>query len=535
MLNVPAQLQLAAQYLQRGESQACQDVCTGLLAHDPQLIPAFNLRGLALAQAGNHAGAVIDLARVWPKQPQNTQAALWLGRMYRLQGEYQYALAPLQAAVAEKALEVEARYELAQVLTRLRQAEQARDQYQRLLQLQPAHVNARANLAFLLERANRLAEAGLMADQAIQADPDNFLAQLTKGTLLRRNGHPAEAILLLERCLQQDISITNRSICLNQLGQCLLAQKQYQAAMQRFEQGNALLRSHHPQGKAADDGSYGLATIARLREWLDHHPPQNWSGHPPQGGLTPVFMVGFPRSGTTLMDQALSAHPSVEVLEEFEFLDAVRHDWVDGDGLLKLPEMNRDQVNAARQTYLGELSKRRKSPGRPVVIDKLPLNLVYLFLVHRLFPDARILFMLRDPRDACLSCFMQTFDLQGAMPYFLDLRQTAVYYDAVMSLAQQSLAVIENPVYLQRYEHLVEDFEAGLRKITQFLGLPWSEEILQYRQKAAQKMIDTPSYQQVTLPLYRDAIGRWRHFEEQIEPLQALLGPWVEHFGYPPA
>jgi tetratricopeptide (TPR) repeat protein len=534
MLTVQSQLQLAAQHLQRGDSLACQVICSELLQQDPQLPAAYNLRGLALAQTREYPAAIDDLNRVWPAQPQNTQAALWLGRMHRLQGNYQQALAPLRAAVAETILEIEARYELAKVLTRLRQTEQAIEQYQVLLALQPAHANARANLGFLLERANRLAEAQQMADQVLQSDPENFLARLTQGTLQRRKGLLQQAQQTFERILQQALSPLNRSIVLNQLGQCLLAQQQYPQAFQHFEQANVLLRSQHPHGQAIDAGSYGLATIAMLQNWLDQHPPASWSTKGQNDApLTPVFMVGFPRSGTTLMDQVLSAHPQIEVLEEHEFLDTVRQNWVDGEGLQKLPGMSQAELLAARQHYLDALTARRTSPGKPVVVDKLPLNLVYLFLIHRLFPDARILFMLRDPRDACLSCFFQSFDLQGAMPYFLDLQQTAIYYDTVMSLARQSLSLISNPVCLQRYESLVGEFEASMRSVLQFLDLPWSEEIHQYRQKAQQKIIDTPSYQQVTQPLYREAIGRWRHFPAQTELMQPLLGRWIDHFDYP--
>ena len=536
MLTVQGQLQLAAQHLQRGDSLACQLICSELLRQNPRLLAAYNLRGLARAQTREYAAAIDDLNRVWPAQPQNTQAALWLGRMHRLQGDYQRALAPLRAAVAENLLEIEARYELAQVLTRLRDTGQAMEQYRALLVRQPAHSNALANLAFLLERANRLAEAQQMADQVLQAEPENFLARLTQGTLQRRKGLLQQAQQTFGRILQQTLSPLNHSIVLNQIGQCLLAQQQYAQAFQRFEQGNTLLRSQHPHGQAADAGSYGLATIAMLQNWLDQHPPANWSPQLQSDSRpTPVFMVGFPRSGTTLMDQALSAHPQIEVLEEHEFLDAVRQNWVDGEGLQKLPCMNQAELQVARQLYLDALTARRKSPDKPVVVDKLPLNLVYLFLIHRLFPDDRILFMLRDPRDACLSCYFQSFELQGAMPYFLDLQQTADYYDAVMSLARQSLALISNPVYLQRYESLVEEFEAGMHSVLQFLGLSWSEEILHYRQKAQQKIIDTPSYQQVTQPLYREAIGRWRHFPAQVELMRPRLGRWIEHFDYPEA
>jgi tetratricopeptide (TPR) repeat protein len=540
MKQVQGQLALAAQHLQRGENRACQRICNQLLQQNPGLLAAFNLRGLAGAQTGDPIAAISDLSQVWPAQLQNTQAALWLGRLYRITGQYQQALPALHAAVAEKSLEIDARYELALVLTRLRRSTDAIAQYQVNLQLNPDHSNAAANLAFLLERANRLPEAEQMADRALQLDSQNFMAQLTKATLQRRNGAYAEAQSRLESALQSKRSSLNQSILLNQLAQCLLAQNQYPLAFQRFEQSNALLRAHHPYGVPVEDGSYGLQTIAGLQDWLLANPPAGWSAAQSAELATdpkasPIFLVGFPRSGTTLLDQALSAHPQIEVLEEFEFFDPIRRDWVDGDGLQKLAQMQPQELQKARQQYLDALQSRRQDSDKAYAVDKLPLNILYLFLIHRLFPDARILFMLRDPRDVCLSCFFQSFDLKGAMAYFLDLEQTARYYDAAMSLAHKSLAVISNPVFYQRYEKLVVDFEDSMREILGFLGLPWNEEILRYRQKALLRTIDTPSYQQVTRPLYLDSIGRWRHFSAQMEPLQGLLGPWVEHFDYPPS
>jgi hypothetical protein len=285
--------------------------------------------------------------------------------------------------------------------------------------------------------------------------------------------------------------------------------------------------------KPLDEGPYGLHTIARLHKWLAEHPPAHWSQVP--ADLTapgPIFLLGFPRSGTTLLDQALSAHPDIEVLEEFELFDEVRRDWVDGPKLQALAELSVSDVQTARQQYLTALTGQRQQPHRARVVDKLPLNLIYLFLIHRLFPKAPVLFLVRDPRDVCLSCFFQSFELQGAMPYFLDLQQTAEYYSAAMLLARQSMDQISNPVFFQRYENLVTDFEPSMRAILDFLELPWSDEIRLYRQKAQQRSIDTPSYQQVTRPLYSDAIGRWRHFSEQMEPLDRSLGPWIEHFGY---
>lgn len=527
------QLGLAAQHLQNGDSLGCQMICNELLSYNPGLLAAYNLRGLAAAQQGEHAAAIRDLSRVWPAQALNKQAALWLGRLYRLQGEFSLAVAPLEAAATEKMLEVDARYELARVLTRLRRSTEAREQYQLILVLQPAHGDAAANLAFLLERANRLEEAEVMADRALQTDVHPFVAQLTKATLERRKGFPEQAQIRLESQLQRKHALMNKSILLNQLGQCLLDQQKYSQAFERFAQGNTLLRDQHPLGRALDPGSYGLGTIAHLQDWLNRNPPMLWSESPADDNpQKPVFLLGFPRSGTTLLDQALSAHPDIEVLEEFEFFDEVRRDWVDGNALQSLAHLSPQDQLTARQQYRQAL-QARCSTNKICVVDKLPLNLLYLFLIYRLFPDARILFMLRDPRDVCLSCYFQSFDLQGAMPYFLDLQDTGNYYHATMSLAHSSLAVISNPVYFQRYEQLVGNFEPAMRAMLSFLELPWSDEVLHYRQKSANRVIDTPSYQQVTRPLYTDSIGRWRHFSLQMEPLKARLSPWVEYFDYP--
>jgi len=527
------QLSLAARHLQGGDGHSCQMICNELLSHNPGLLAAYNLRGLAAAQLGEHAAAIGDLSRVWPAQALNKQAALWLGRMYRIQGEYQLALAPLQAAAAEKMLEVDARYELARVLTRLRRNQEAREQYQLILALQPSHMDAAANLAFLLERANRLADAERLADHVLQADANHFMAQLTKATLERRQGIPAQAQARLERELRRKHSPINQSILLNQLGQCLLDQQKCPQAFESFALSNSLMREQHPLGRPIDQGSYGLSTIAHLQDWLKRNPPTHWSVSPVDTDTqTPVFLLGFPRSGTTLLDQALSAHPDIEVLEEFEFFDEVRRNWVDGDALQSLAHMSPENLQAARQQYRQALMVRRRT-NKDCVVDKLPLNLLYLFLIHRLFPDALILFIVRDPRDACLSCYFQSFDLQGAMPYFLDLQDTANYYHAAMSLAKSSLDVIKNPVHFQRYEHLVSEFEPAMRAMLGFLGLPWNDEVLHYRQKAKNRVIDTPSYQQVTRPLYTDSIGRWRQFSAQMEPLKARLSPWVEYFDYP--
>jgi tetratricopeptide (TPR) repeat protein len=476
--------------------------------------------------------AISDLAFVWKAQPQNLHAALYLGRSLRQVERHEEAVRALEAAVQQSELEVDARYELARCHTRLRQPEQAMAEYRRVVSLHPGHADAAANLAFLLERDNQLDAADEWASRALELTPENTMALMTRATVDRRNGRLEAAVQRLQAMLQTTRTALNRSIVLNQLGQCLDQQSEFEQAFTAFSDSNRLLLEHHPYGRASDTGSYGFKTIESIRLWLSQNPPSAWSKDTESDRPDPVFLVGFPRSGTTLLDQALSAHSEIEVLEEIELFADVRRLWVEGVGLRNLPQMDAGAIRQARKIYWRALDAHTRNAGNPVVIDKLPLNLVYLFLVRRLFPESKILFIQRDPRDVCISCYFQSFDLQGAMPYFLDLAETAKYYDQVMRLADESLKAISNPVHTMRYEDLVTGFEVQMKAAVGFLGLAWEEGVLDYRNKARSRQIDTPSYQQVTQPLYTRSIGRWRNYAVQMEPHQPRLGQWVERFGY---
>jgi hypothetical protein len=194
--------------------------------------------------------------------------------------------------------------------------------------------------------------------------------------------------------------------------------------------------------------------------------------------------------------------------------------------------MSPEEIREARQLYRQARAAAQTDPNATVIVDKLPLNTMYLPLIHRLFPDARILFSVRDPRDVCLSCYFQSFSLVGAMPYFLDLQQTAEYYDAIMALAESARERLPLREHTVRYEHLVTDLEGTLRPVLDHLDVPWHDAILSYREAAGGRDVNTPSYQQVSEPLYQRSIGRWKHYDQQMSTVEPLLLPWVEHFGF---
>ena len=166
------------------------------------------------------------------------------------------------------------------------------------------------------------------------------------------------------------------------------------------------------------------------------------------------------------------------------------------------------------------------------LIDKAPLHIVHLGLAKLLYPKAKILVALRDPRDACLSCFMQKFVPNFAMVNFLDLKTTGLTYEAVMGLWLHYRAGFDQTWLEYRYESLVENFDDTVTQILDFIGVGWHEEIIGYRQGAKQRVVRTPSYRDVTAPLNDRALARWRRYEQDLAPILPVLEPFVDDFGY---
>lgn len=167
------------------------------------------------------------------------------------------------------------------------------------------------------------------------------------------------------------------------------------------------------------------------------------------------------------------------------------------------------------------------------MVDKNPLLMARMALVHRLFPDARVVFVERHPCDSVLSCFMSNFQLNGAMRSFTSIGEAARTYDAVFDYWTRCESLLPLAVHRVRYERMVEDLEAEMRPLLGFLGLPWDPDVLDNRKSAAKREhIRTASYSQVTEPIYRRSKGRWERYRAQLEPILPILAPWAERMGY---
>jgi hypothetical protein len=223
-------------------------------------------------------------------------------------------------------------------------------------------------------------------------------------------------------------------------------------------------------------------------------------------------------------------HEEVAVLDEEPILQRV------GDilgGFEQLPGLDVAEIARLRTLYFEELDRLLPDAGGKVAVDKLPLNLLRAPLIHRLFPDARIVFAQRHPCDVVLSCFMQSFVINDAMANFLDLGDAARLYDVVLTFWETCRDVLPLAVHTVRYEALVEDLEGDARALLDFLGLPWDAAVLDHSRTARGRgLISTPSYSQVIQPLYREASGRWTRYRAEMAPVLPVLAPWALRLGY---
>jgi hypothetical protein len=252
-----------------------------------------------------------------------------------------------------------------------------------------------------------------------------------------------------------------------------------------------------------------------------------------------ALLCGHPRSGTTLLEQVLDSHPDIVSAEETNIFHdnayplLTRNAPMDATVLSVLESASVSALREARANYFRIVEKFLGNPiGGRLLIDKNPILTFLIAPFVRIFPEAKFLVALRDPRDVCLSCFMQPLPLNQSGAAYLTLEGTVEDYVALMSMYQTLSPHLLNEHIEVRYEDMVEDLESVSRKVLGFLGLEWDERVLRFDEHARQKLVRSPTYAEVTKPVFKRAVGRWHHYQKYLEPYLEKLAPFAEGFGY---
>lgn len=410
--------------------------------------------------------------------------------------------------------------------------------YRLLLDEDPGALECRAQLVLLLERLNRLPEAAAaLASSPSPLLPHSSITALAMARLARRQGHPAAAAGFLQPAIAKEHSDAMAAQLQFELAKCHEQMGQVDAVMA------ALALAHQSAGRALRQRSPDLAA-GDVLGWMDQRlhraAPAHWkesgrSVDPPD----PVFLVGFPRSGTTLLEQVLGCHSGLDVLDERPALETViAHlrglpGWSDQTLDASLDGLDGSQLQQARDLYRAQVARYLQPAGR--VVDKYPLYLTRVPYIQRLFPDSDWLLLLRHPCDCVLSCYMQAFGLNGGALAFSSIESTAHTYVAVMSWWEEQRVLAGPRVQVLRYEDLVDDFPGTLRAVMAFLSLQPEAGQADFSRAALDRpgRINTPSYAQVAQPLNSAAKDRWQRYRSHFSPtVLALLAPWVQRYGY---
>jgi hypothetical protein len=244
----------------------------------------------------------------------------------------------------------------------------------------------------------------------------------------------------------------------------------------------------------------------------------------------PAFLIGFPRSGTTLVDTFLMGNPGVRVSEENPMLQSVSKA---AGPLDQLPELDESVVERLRRHYFDEAAKLVPDIGNGRLVDKFPFGLVATPYIHRLFEGAPIIFAERHPCDVVLSCFLSRFEPTGASAAFVDLVDTARLYDGMMRFWSRCQELLPLNIHRVRYERLVEDASGELGPLARFLDLEWTDSMTDNCGTAEKRgFIKTPSYAQVAEPVYSRSVGRWQRYRTQMGEAIDILAPWADRLGY---
>jgi len=438
--------------------------------------------------------------------------------------------------------------QLGSLQTQMGDPDSGRRSLQRAVRLNPKSANLLHELAFALRGCGEMEQAIDVAEKGLAIEPDHEYLIAAKSDFLWTTGRHDEAWALIEPAVWRGltgpaIAVAFARVCeahgerergielLQQnitrggtgsadreahfrLGELLDRAGKYDEAFEAFRRGNELIKGRHDPAAM----SRGIDTVieAWSRGAVEVAPRASF------GTDLPIFVLGMPRSGTTLVEQILSSHPQVAAGGERTFVMNLAGELSgSAGGLPACPSpqrLPRSALDRSARAFDRELRKVDRSASR--VTDKQPLNFLYLGLIDRMLPEARVIHCTRDPLDTCLSCYFT--DFAGGIPVAADLAALGSMYVDYSRLMVHWGEVLKIRVLEVSYEALVEDLESRTRQMLEFAGLPWDDACLEFHRSG--RVALTASVQQVRTPLYQTSVGRHKNYKAHLGPLLAALG-----------
>jgi tetratricopeptide (TPR) repeat protein len=494
----------------------------------------LNLAALGLEREGRDEEAERLLRKAVRLAPRDTACRNALGLCLMKLGRPRQALEEFDRVLAQQPSLAFAHVNRGNALIALREANAAKDCYARALAHDPNHPMALAALAGLAAGRGSYAEARVLAERALAAAPELTEAQMSLAAAeygdgeLGRAETRLRAVLSKERLAEAD-EVHARGL----LGNVLDSAGRYGEAFEAFIACNQALRRRH-----AGRFPSALQYARELRAWVEHSGARDdrWRRAAvarQSGPARHVFVIGFPRSGATLIDVALEGHPEVACVDGTELLlESVQAFMGRPEDLERLIAAPRATLEQCRAAYWRRVEAAGVDPRGRIVVDTCALNSLKLPLIARLFPGAKILFACRDPRDLIVSCFRYRFAMSAPTYELLTLEGAAAYYVTVTDLFIRLTNLLGLDVCLVRHEDMVSAFAREMTRICEFLGIGWHPAMGDFALRSRERGEPLPGMSQLVRSLGTEGLGGWRHYRPHLETVIPMLEPWVKRFYY---
>lgn len=491
------------------------------LDFNPNYIDALQNRGFVFGKLDRQRDALRDFERILSLAPENLDALNNSVNLYRSFGEPDVALALCQKSLSVSPNRADVLVIMGNILRDLNRQSDALICYNQAIMLNPLLAQAHNQLGEVLVELGQFEEAERAYDRAIEFSPDSCGYLMNFANAHRFvPGDPMLQRMLLFANTHANLSADDEVMYNYALGKAYSDLGEHYDAFRHFSKGAALKRSliHY-------DETFVMSYFDRIEAHFTSDLIAEKTGSGDRSG-NPIFVLGMPRSGSTLVEQIIASHPQVNGAGELPVLNTIaqtRTIRVGTDEAILYPDYVRHlgplQLEQIGQDYLSRCRSFVASVDR--LTDKMPTNFLYLGLIHLALPNARIIHTIRDPLDTCLSCFTNFFG--GNVNYTYDLGELGRFYKRYQRLMEHWRRVLPEGAFIDvRYEDMVADTEAQARRLLDYCGLPWDDACLRFYE--AKRLVKTASSRQVREPIYSRSVGRWRDYEPWLGPLKAELG-----------
>jgi tetratricopeptide (TPR) repeat protein len=510
---------LAAEHQKAGRLEEAERIYRGVLRGNPTNVDALRLLALIAVHADRPEDAENLLRQAIGIAPDYLLAILDLGRVYKEQDRYGEALECFDRALALDPDQPQTLYLRAATLARASFTREAVETYRRCLAQRPAHIGALLGLGHVLNAAGDNDGAVASYRACIREAPDSGEAYWSLANLKTYRFDDAAIADMEARAANGKGSVQSQVNFLFALAKAYEDRGDYEHAWEHYRRGNERQRAeiHYDpvQTEVMND---------RLIEVFTSHFLESLrgAGNP---DAAPIFIVGLPRSGSTLLEQVLASHSAVEGTAELPYVGrlaaSLNRNRAGGVNYPEaLLELGPAHLAALGSEYL-ELARLHRRIGAPRFIDKMPNNFPNVGLIALVLPNAKVIDARRHPLDACLSCYRQLFAKGQAFTY--DLTEIGEYYLQYQRMMDHWARVLPGRVLTVQYEEVVADFGAQARRLLEFCGLEWEDACLRFYE--SERPVRTPSAAQVRQPVYDRSVGHFRHYERQLEELMDAIAP----------